>query len=257
MRADSGSTENFFSNWGEKQQGILYWVAVAIPTIALAISVLLGGLAVIYFIFQWLADKAGYCFILTDDMQKTIVTLTGAICVAALALSGVHRQNRSAEDRHKIDANLSLKKDILLQVAESYALQANHLFSFAIPNSTEEDRTALVKDINKSFYKLQAVASTEVIVAMLDANKAWVLASFEARIYLDTVAHPQNVNTIDIFLKIIEITTPFIEKMWKFNILARKEIRTGLEDDDVYFSAMQSKFAELPQSLIDLRRRLE
>lgn len=244
------SDENFFSNWGKKDLGIALVAILAIPCVALGISILIAALAGFYAFARWLAGTSGIPFLLDADMQKTAVAVAGAVCVAVLALVGVLRQNKSAEERHRMDATLSLKKDILLLVADSFAMQVAHLFSHADDVLTPEDRKELIKDGPKAFYRLQAVASAEVTAAMLDVNQAWMEASIGIMLFVEKLKARDDAQPLERFLGIIERTTPVIEMLWKFNMIARKELRLGFPDEDAYFAMMQAKWAELPRSIV-------
>ena len=218
---------------------------------ALLISLFVLSLVLLLFLAQQGADKLGYVLSIPDAVKAAVLTVVGAACVGALALYGVHRQNTSAEKRHRVDSSLALRKEIFLQFADAASAQFQFILSFAIPDVTEADRRSMIEKNGAAFARLQLVASQETIAAMLESNESWsralnsirFLGPIESGIY----------GPLNRLIEIQRIATPFMQKLWEFNIIARKEIECGLADDKKYLIAMNAKFSQLENFMTELR----
>lgn len=226
----------------------------AVVFAALMIAVFVLTLALLSLLSQMCADALGYKLVISDEVAKAVIAVGGAIGVGFLALYGVQRQNFSAEKRHKVDSSLALRKEIFLQAAEASATQYQFLLSFAAPEVTEADRKIMSQEIGKVFFKLQMVASHDTICAMLDANEEWTRAMLDIR-FLGAIPSGE----LGPLIRLSEIqkrVTPFMQKQWRFNIIARKEIECEFRDDASYFSMMDEKFSHVAVVFEDLKQRL-
>ncbi|MET3131618.1 hypothetical protein AAKU55_001881 [Oxalobacteraceae bacterium GrIS 1.11] len=204
---------------------------------ALLITVFVLTLALLMFFSQTCADALGYELVISEDLAKTVIACGGAIAVGFLALYGVQQQTFSAEKRHKVDSSLALKKEIFLQVAEAAAVQYQYLVSFASRDFKDTDRKHMAQEIGKAFFKLQMVASQETIFAMLDANVEWTRAIY----YIDLLGPIPLNGTGARIQEIQKYALPFMKKLWRFNIISRKEIECTFADDDFYLRTMEEK----------------
>jgi hypothetical protein len=226
------------------------------------LAVVAGASLLVFFILtlaglellsEHFADVLGYQLKISDEVAKTVVGVGGAFGVAVIALYGVHYQTISAERRHKVDSRLALRKEIFLEVAEAAAVQYQFLLSFADPEIIEAERAKMAQEIGKTFYKLQMVASTETIEAMLDANEEWTRAMIDIRLMGQI---PEGLERLKMLCEIQCRATPFMRALWRLNVLARKEIESGFEDDEHYLSMMDEKYARVPAYFDEVRMRL-
>lgn len=238
--------KNFF-------QKMKFWIANVVLA-AFLIAVFVITLALLMLLSKMGADALGYKLSISDEVAKAVIAVGGAIGVGFVALYGVHQQNASAEKRHKVDSSFALRKEIFLQVVEAAAVQYQYLLSFANPKITEVDRAGMTQEIGKAFFKLQMVASQDTIVAMLDANEEWTRAMFDIR-FLGPIS-PDRIGALTRFSEIQNRATPFMQKLWRFNMIARKEIECAFKDDASYFSMMDEKFGRVAGIFEDLKQRL-
>jgi hypothetical protein len=95
------------------------------------------------------------------------------------------------------------------------------------------------------------VASQETIAAMLESNESWSHALHMIR-FLGPIANGMY-GPLDRLIEIQRIATPFMQKSWEFNVVARKEIECALRDDGEYLVAMNAHFSQLRTFLTTLR----
>ena len=221
---------------------------------AISIAILFCVLALLLFLVQCGVDFFGYRILISDEMQRAFLTIGGALGVALVALHGVRSQNISAENRHRIDSNLALKKDIFLQVAEAYSSQFQFVLTLSDPTISEIDRKDLIRNSGKAFFKLQFVAKQETIVAMIEANQEWARAMIDIRLMgaIQADAPSRFERLIQIQMRI----TPYMQKLWRFNILAREEIGDTFPEPELYFETMTDKFGELADFLSEVKQRI-
>ena len=218
----------------------LYIFGVVI-LIALLLAAFMGTLSLLLlWIYKISAQLFNFPLILSSEVEKSNLTVCAAIGGALLTLYGVHLQKISTDRRHKIDSALALKKDIFLQVAEAISIQHQYLISFADKNMTMEFRQQMLKEHTKAFFKLQLVAEPETISAMLDSNEEWATAMF------NVIRFSNNIDDANGPLsKVCDIQTrmtPFMHKLWKFNVALRKEIECSFADDKEYLAMMDAQF---------------
>jgi hypothetical protein len=103
------------------------------------------SLSSLLYFAQEIANWMGYSLNIPDSVKAAVLTIIGAACVGALALYGVHRQNMSAEKRHRVDSSLALRKEIFLQFVDAASAQYQFLLSFATPSVTEADRRIMIE----------------------------------------------------------------------------------------------------------------
>lgn len=226
----------------------------AVVVAALMIAVFVLTLALLALLSQMCADALGYKLVISDEVAKAVIAVGGAIGVGFLALYGVQQQNFSAEKRHKVDSSLALRKEIFLQVAEAASVQFEFLLSFGNPKVTDADRKSMSQEIGKAFFKLQMVASQDTICAMLDANEEWTRAMFDIMFF--GAIPPGNDGPLTRLSEIQKRATPFMQKLWRFNMIARKEIECEFRNDVSYFSMMDEKFGHVAVIFDDLKQRL-
>ena len=232
-------------------RGLVGVACAVVISAALLISLLVLSLTFLLFLAQLGADWLGYTLAIPDTVKAAVLTVIGAGCVGTLALYGVHRQNMSAEQRHKVDSSLTLRKEIFLQFADAASAQYQYLLSFATPNVTEADRRNMIDKNGAAFARLQLVASQEAIAAMLESNVAWSRAMHKIR----SLGPVENgvYGSLDRLIEIQVVATPFMRKVWEFNIVARGEIDCDIRDANDYLQKMSEKFSELEKFLRELR----
>jgi hypothetical protein len=231
-------------------------VFIGVIFATLAISLLIWLLSLILLLMQRGADLAGYTFHIPDQIGQAVLAVAGAIGVAVVALYGVRSQNISAEKRHKIDSSLALRKDIFLQVAEAFSIQHSYLLSLADPAITDDIRKEMLKDSTKAFFKLQVVASREAIIAMIEANQEWSKVMLDIHFMGQLPQEATSLQKIERLDAIQKKITPFMRKLWKFNIVARTEIESAFDNNDSYFDTMDKKYSELSVYLDEVRAKL-
>lgn len=236
----------------------LYYFFLCIAILAIALAFLALLLSGIYFVTQVITAEFGYPFRVSDSVKVGLLTIGGACIVAILAFFGVQTQNLSAERRHKTDANLQLRKDVLRQVTEAFSDQYKFLLSFSNPHFTEKKRQKLIKECSTAFFKLQLIGSQETIIAMIEANEAWGKAASVCHQSMQNCEDPEiNSNNLKVLLKIVEATTPYMQKLWVFNTLCRKEIDCGFENDQQYLQKMNEYFGRMETYVLDLIKLAE
>ena len=90
----------------------------------------------------------------------------------------------------------------------------------------------MVKDSGKAFFKLQLVASQKTILAMLEANEEWARAMRDIRfmgMMTDQMPPIDKLERVDAIQKRM---APFMQNLWRFNIVARSEFETPFDDND-------------------------
>jgi hypothetical protein len=240
-----------------KKAQLIVIAGSAIATIVFAaflIAVFVLVLALLLLLSQKGAYALGYNFVISDEVAKTVLAVGGTISVGGLALYGVHRQNMSAERRHRVDSSLALRKEIFLQVAEAASVQYQSLLSFANPVITDADRKTMFDKIGAAFYKLQVVASHETIAAMLDANEEWTRALLNIQSLGAIPPGPDG--RLSRLIEIQKMATPFMRRLWEFNIVARKEIECEFKNSQAFYSMMDEKFSHVQVIFEELRDRL-
>ena len=153
-----------------------------------------------------------------------------------------------------VDSSLALRKEIFLQFADATAVQFQYLLSFALSNINEVDRNIMIEKNAAIFLRLQMVASQETISAMVEANEEWSKAVIKIR-FLGPMQNG-SLGPLNRLNQIQKLTTPFMHKLWEFNIVARKEIGCGFTDDMAYFGVMRGKFDQLGYFLVELEDSL-
>lgn len=222
-------------------------VSIAIFSViglSLLLALLAWILSALYFYTQIIASKFGYTYKLTDLVQAAVFTISGACTVAVIALYGVHRQNVSAEERHKYDKNLELRKDIILDAAASLALQYKFLITFCSEEYDDEKRQKIIEDATTPFFKLQTVCSINTIEALLAANQEFSIATISNT--LDLVKSGKK--AIDLRLA-IERAKPYLEKLVLFNVECRKELNCAFENEKEYISKMNESFGRVEETM--------
>lgn len=162
---------------GSKLMLILRLLTMVATSISLFVLVLAG----LEFITGHVLSHFGFKLQISDEIRKTVIAIGGAIAVALVALFGVHRQNLSAERRHRTDSRLALRKEIFLKVAEAAAAQYQLLLSLAEGPINKELNVEFQRKTASAFFQLQMVANESTIAAMLDANEEW------SRAYIDII----------------------------------------------------------------------
>jgi hypothetical protein len=226
----------------------------AIIFAAFLISLFVLTLALLLLLSQECADALGYRFVISDEVAKAVIAVGGAVAVGGVALYGVHRQNMSAEKRHRVDSSLALRKEIFLQVAEAASVQYQYLVSMALPDVTNADRKTMTEKIGAAFFRMQMVASQDTIAAMIDANEEWTRAMFNIN-FLGPIPSGHE-GSLTRLIEIQQLATPFMRKLWKFNMIARKEIECEFEDDTTYFLMMGEKFSHVALLFEELKGRI-
>jgi hypothetical protein len=227
-------------------------VLIGIPLAACSIGIFVLSLAGIEYATKNTLDTLGFEFTISEGITRAILTLGGALSVGCLALFGVHRQNLSAERRHKVDSSLALRKEIFLQVAEAASMQYQFLLSFASPDVTETERKLMTEKIGAAFFRLQVVASQETIDAMLEANEAWTRAMFSIRALGPT---PQRFeDSMTRLIEIQAITKPFMEKHWSYNTIAREEIESTFSNPSKYKADMGKQYSRIATLIEEIKK---
>jgi hypothetical protein len=226
----------------------------AIVFAAFLIAIFVLTLALLLLLSQKGASALGYKFVISDEVAKAVIAVGGAVAVGGLALYGVHRQNMSAEKRHRVDSSLALRKEIFLQVAEAASVQYQSLLSFVTPGVTDADRKTMIDKVGGAFFRLQMVASHETIAAMIDANEEWTRALLNIQ-FLGPVPLDRGGSLVRL-IDIQQLATPFMRKLWQFNMMARKEIECQFGDDPAYFLMMEEKFSHVRLLFEELRGRI-
>lgn len=253
------SKRNFFTDSTDKKRNVFLFTLAAIPYAVVSVMILiLLGIA-FYRLIKLVFDHCGYLLLpLADDILKGGLTAAGTAVIASVALYGVLTQNKSAEDRHRADATLALRKDILLEVAEAYAMQVQFLTSFASPAVTDSQRQKMIEDGPKAFFKLQTVAGINVIEAMLEANRAWMLVVFDLR-QKNLTGDMSKLDTLELLERLEQImraAEPYSRKLWMFNALAREDMGAGFDDKSVYLDLMLRQYLQVPSELAKLRQAM-
>jgi hypothetical protein len=252
------SKRNFFSDSVDKELNVFWFTSVAIFFSVFAVTVLIILGITVYKVIQFFVDQCGYLLLpLADDILKGALTAAGTASIASVALYGVLTQNRSAEDRHRADAKVALRKDILLEVAEAYAMQVQFLTSFANPDVTNSQRQKMIKNGPKAFFKLQAVADIRVIEAMLEANRAWMLVV--ADMSKKNLTAPCTLGPLECLERLEQImrtAEPYSQKLWVFNALAREDVGAGFADHTKYLDLMLQQYLQVPDELAKARQSI-
>jgi hypothetical protein len=225
----------------------------AIVFAACLIAVFVLTLALLLLLSQTGAGPLGYKLVVSDEVAKAVIAVGGAVAVGGLALYGVHRQNMSAEKRHRVDSSLALRKEIFMQVAEAASVQYQFLLSFGVPDITDAHRKTMTEKIGAAFFRLQMVASQGTIAAMLDANEEWTRAMFHIK-FLGPIPSERDGALIRL-IEIQQLATPFMRKLWQFNMIGRKEIECEFVDETAYFLMMDEKFSKVLLLFEELRGR--
>ena len=233
---------------------ILYAIALVVAAaillaifMAILLTLLLGFYKLSSIVFE-------FPMIFSTELTKSALTFSAAIGGAMIALYGVHLQKLSAEKKHKIDSAISLKKEIFLEVAEAVSLQHRYLISLSEAVTTEEDRKAMVIEHTKAFFKMQTVATQETIAALLDTNEAWGRVSFDIRLF--SPPPTESDGPLDKICDVQRRMIPFMEKMWQFNAIARKEIECEFPNDSEYLAMMEEKFTRARNYFVDLNEEI-
>jgi hypothetical protein len=245
----------FFKKSSVRAFDVFRFFAVGMFSIAFGMVSLLVTLSLLLLAFQEIAILFGLHIEISEEIKKTILAICGAICVALVALYGVRSQNLSAESRHRIDANLQLKKDVFIEVSVAFALQFQHLVSIMDPSFSEEDRRALTKESASAHARLQMVASQDTIMAMLKANQMYSFALVKMGPPL-----PANASLIERarrFKRLHDVAAPFMEEVWKCNIIARSEIGSDFQDSLKYLEDMRTQFAQVKEMAEGLEALVE
>ncbi|MGZ5781456.1 MAG: hypothetical protein ACXWIN_10935, partial [Burkholderiaceae bacterium] len=64
-----------------------------------------------------------------------------------------------------------------MKAAEEFSAQFEYLNSFIKDDVTQADRTKMVENVGKAFFKIQMVANEDTIKAAAEAIKEWAIAS--------------------------------------------------------------------------------
>jgi hypothetical protein len=238
---------------------VKFFLMITLTTLAIAFIAL--SLTWILLLVQYCAGHLGYTFIVPEELQKTILAGGAALAVAIVALHGVKSQNISAEMRHKTDKELDLKKEIFLETSEELANYMEYLISSGKENVSESERNEIIKKSNAVFNRLHLVANENTIFALTEAVKEWAYASFLIALIPpqqeDATEFDKAVMPIDKILKIQKYSENFSQKIWEFNITARRELKNEFKDSKKYLDNMEKNQNELYIFIKSTRTQLE
>jgi len=222
---------------------------------ACVIAIFVLVLSDLSLLVQSLAPTFGYKFAVSDEISKTVIAVGGAVGVALVALYGVFQQNLSAEKRHRVDSSLALRKEIFLEVADAMSKEYRFLLSLAKLDLDQKERNEIVEDIGSAFFKAQVVGSPETVCAMIDANEAWFRALVNIQF---AVKGP--LKDVDYVIRLAEVqslATDFMRMLWKFNIVARREIECSFDNDNAYFFAMDERYSRVSKALTETYEKMK
>ncbi len=168
--------------------------------------------------------------LLSPNIQTPVITVTGMLSVALIALYGVHTQNSSADKRHAIDKALDTKKEILLEVAAAFGKQNEYLLKVNKPDIAAATKNKILEDVTAAFYKAHIVCNINTLSKINDANLAWTEA-------IEKIIREKILSSSEIMIA----SRPYHIRIDKFNIACREEL------GDVRWSA--SKYLDLMLSM--------
>jgi hypothetical protein len=245
------------------------WFAL-VPLIAVSIAAIVLLLSCIYTVAIRLADGAGYVFILTEELQKTVIAVAGVVLGAVVAFVGVGIQNDSANSRHLRDKELELMKDIFIEAAAALVLANNTLVGLGSGKVTddlkelqeeEKSRVELIgktgKKISAAFAKVSMVGNREVITAMLAANEMFARSMMPLR-FAETGYKPGSPqDCLKRYRLAINASMQYVPKAHAFVVVAREQLGIGFIDSDAFLDDMSKSTARLNLFVDEIIRALE
>ncbi|MGZ3236572.1 MAG: hypothetical protein ACXU8A_04265 [Burkholderiaceae bacterium] len=138
-----------------------------------------------------------------------------------------------------------------MKAAEEFSAQFEYLNSFIKDDVTQADRTKMVENVGKAFFKIQMVANEDTIKAAAEAIKEWAIASnkivFIGLIPEGATSIETGINKLERLIEIQKISLPFLKKFWQFIITARAEMKSAspFANNDKYIEYMETKQREL------------
>lgn len=231
----------------------LIYFTLVVMGVSLLVSILIWLLSFSLWVTELAAREYGYVFELEGNVQTAAVSVCGAIMVAFCAFFGVRSQNLSAEKRHNIDQNRNLRKDLYFDVCKSFSQRHEYLLSFSNPFITDSDREKAMSNLSEGLFKMQMVASTELIKKMLETEEVWSKALFEIK--LNIINKP--IEPLEKLIEILEIMKPYVVKVAEFNVLARHDLKEDFDNTDEYMKIVEGSFSRVPTFLKEQKSQIE
>ncbi|MDR7089626.1 hypothetical protein [Cellvibrio fibrivorans] len=231
----------------------LIYCALIIMGVSLLVSILIWLLSFSLWVTVLTTKEYGYAYELKDNVQTAVVSVCGAILVAFCAFFGVRSQNLSAEKRHNIDLNRSLRKDLYFEVCTSFSQRYEYLINFSNPLIAEGDREKLMNNKSEGLFKMQMVASAELIKKMLEAEEEWAKSLFDIKFNIinKPTCHLEKV------IEVMERVQPYVIKVAEFNVLARRDLKEDFPDESEYMKIIETSFNGMPIFLKKLKHEVE